>query len=115
MKVKTLYNKEIKCEYDVDDKKFAIIFNAPSAFDMLNMQMPILGGDMGGFVKAVMPLFERFENKPKLEDNDGKELEYETLQDFADILGAQFFVFGNGIIEQFTIHINGLKNVEKKS
>lgn len=94
------------------DDTFSIVFRYPSQVDILKLTAVRDNGEAIAFVNS---LFKEFQNKPVLEDEDGKEIAYETFADLMNYGGAQLTTVLTDVLAAFQKLGDDAGRVEKKS
>lgn len=95
-----------------DDKdKFKIVLRYPNQFEFTTLIMNL---NSSSFLNLACDLFVKFENKPTLINENGKEVKYETLKDMFNFGGKELLTILNCVIGKLKDTVLEAKKVEKK-
>lgn len=110
-----VFTKNIEVEPNIckDSKdKFKIILRCPNQYDATKI---LLANELSDRVPLICDLFIKFENKPILVDEEGKEIKYETLKDMLNFGGNEIYLIIMDVFDKVLKTINKGTKVEKKS
>ncbi|PNX49893.1 MAG: hypothetical protein BV457_00200 [Thermoplasmata archaeon M9B1D] len=96
-----------------DNDKFKIIFRYPNQFDSTKLLLTS-ENHHESVLKIACDLFLRFENKPQLINEDGKEIDYENFSDMLKLGGKDIFKIVLEVVKSLTDAIKEANKTEKK-
>ena len=94
------------------DDTFSIVFRYPTQVDLLKLASIADNGEAITFVNG---LFKEFVNKPTLEDEDGKEIDYTSFADLMGYGGEQLTSILADVLQEFQKLGDDAGRLEKKS
>ena len=114
MKIKFADSKEIFAEFVDGDDVARIVFKAPTAADIVNLQMGFNSNQGKAMLKILSDTFVRFEGEFLFEDSDGNEIKVKDFRAITELGGATVGAVCAKCLEALTIYLNEVRGIEKK-
>lgn len=108
-----VFTKEIAitpsiCSYK---EKFKIVLRYPNQFDLVKI---LSDNTYSNILNVACELFLRFENKPQLVNEDGREIDYENLSDMLKLGGNEILSVITDVVKGLSDAVKEAGKVEKK-